>query len=62
VVDLDPVPGGGQRLRSVVRDVVRTECVTAIVATHDPVMHDVAERIVDLRDDGELFDFRVMDR
>ena len=37
------------------RDVVRTEGVTAIVATHDPVMLDVADRIVDLRD-GETFE------
>jgi ABC-type lipoprotein export system ATPase subunit len=29
--------------------------VTAIVATHDPVMLDVADRIVELRD-GELFE------
>jgi len=33
----------------------RTEGVTAIVATHDPVMLDVADRIVELRD-GELFE------
>ena len=39
------------------RDVVRTEGVTAIVATHDPVMLDVADRIVELRD-GELFEHR----
>jgi putative ABC transport system ATP-binding protein len=37
------------------RDVVRTEGVSAIVATHDPVMLDVADRIVELRD-GELFE------
>jgi putative ABC transport system ATP-binding protein len=36
------------------RDVVRTEGVTAVVATHDPVMLDVADRVVELRD-GELF-------
>jgi putative ABC transport system ATP-binding protein len=37
------------------RDVVRTEGATAIVATHDPVMLDVADRVVELRD-GELFE------
>ncbi len=37
------------------RDVVRTEGVTAIVATHDPVMLDVADRVLELRD-GELLE------
>ena len=35
------------------RDVVRTEGVTAVVATHDPVMLDVADRVVELAD-GQL--------
>jgi len=39
------------------RDVVRAEGVSAIVATHDPVMLDVADRTVELRD-GELFEQR----
>ena len=45
----------GHLIMLLLRDVVRTEGVTAIVATHDPVMLDVADRIVELRD-GELFE------
>ncbi len=45
----------GHVIMMLLRDVVRTEGVTAIVATHDPVMLDVADRIVELRD-GELFE------
>jgi putative ABC transport system ATP-binding protein len=43
----------GHVIMLLLRDVVRTEGVTAVVATHDPVMLDVADRIVELRD-GEL--------
>ena len=32
------------------RTVVRAEDVTAIVATHDPMMLEVADRVVELRD------------
>jgi putative ABC transport system ATP-binding protein len=32
------------------RSLVREEGVTAIVATHDPVMLDVADRVLDLSD------------
>jgi len=45
----------GHVIMLLLRDVVRTEGVTAVVATHDPVMLDVADRIVELRD-GELFE------
>jgi putative ABC transport system ATP-binding protein len=45
----------GHVIMLLLRDVVRTEGVSAIVATHDPVMLDVADRIVELRD-GELFE------
>ena len=45
----------GHVIMLLLRDVVRTEGVTAIVATHDPVMLDVADRIVELRD-GEIFE------
>jgi putative ABC transport system ATP-binding protein len=45
----------GHVIMMLLRDVVRTEGVTAVVATHDPVMLDVADRVVELRD-GELFD------
>ena len=45
----------GHMIMLLLRDVVRTEGVAAIVATHDPVMLDVADRIVELRD-GALFE------
>jgi putative ABC transport system ATP-binding protein len=48
----------GHVIMMLLRDVVRTEGVTAIVATHDPVMLDVADRIVELRD-GELFEHQL---
>jgi putative ABC transport system ATP-binding protein len=43
----------GHVIMLLLRDVVRTEGVTAVVATHDPIMLDVADRVVELRD-GEL--------
>jgi putative ABC transport system ATP-binding protein len=43
----------GHLIMMLLRDVVRTEGVTAVVATHDPVMLDVADRVLELRD-GEL--------
>jgi putative ABC transport system ATP-binding protein len=43
----------GHLIMMLLRDVVRTEGVTALVATHDPVMLDVADRVLELRD-GEL--------
>jgi putative ABC transport system ATP-binding protein len=48
----------GHVIMMLLRDVVRTEGVTAVVATHDPVMLDVADRIVELRD-GELLEHPV---
>ena len=42
---------------TLLRSIVRTEGVTAIVATHDPVMLDVADRVVELRD-GKLTETR----
>ena len=50
---LDSETGHGIML--LLRTVVRTEAVTAIVATHDPMMLDVADRVVELQD-GRLFD------
>ncbi|HEY8988080.1 MAG TPA: ABC transporter ATP-binding protein [Candidatus Limnocylindrales bacterium] len=47
----------GHMIMLLLRDVVRAEGVSAIVATHDPVMLDVADRTVELRD-GELFEPR----
>jgi putative ABC transport system ATP-binding protein len=40
----------GHRIMTLLRAIVRSEAVTAIVATHDPVMLDVADRVVELRD------------
>jgi putative ABC transport system ATP-binding protein len=40
-------------IMEVVRELVRTEGVSAIVATHDPLLLDVADRVVELRD-GEV--------
>ena len=48
----------GHVIMMLLRDVVRTEGVTAVVATHDPVNLDVADRIVELRD-GELLEHPV---
>ena len=35
---------------ALLRTVVRAEHVTAVVATHDPIMLEVADRVVELRD------------
>ncbi|HEU0235459.1 MAG TPA: ABC transporter ATP-binding protein [Candidatus Limnocylindrales bacterium] len=40
----------GHRIMHLLRTVVRSEGITAIVATHDPLMLDVADRVVELRD------------
>jgi len=37
-------------IMEVVRGLVRTEGVSAIVATHDPLLLDIADRVVELRD------------
>ncbi len=37
-------------IMEVIRDLVRSEGVSAIVATHDPLLLDVADRVVSLRD------------
>lgn len=42
----------GHRIMTLLRAVVRQEGITAVVATHDPLMLDVADRIVELRDGG----------
>ncbi len=43
----------GRTIMTLLRTVVRADRVTAIVATHDPLMLDVADRVLELRD-GEL--------
>jgi putative ABC transport system ATP-binding protein len=40
----------GRTIMALLRDVVRAEGVTAVVATHDPLMLDVADRVIELRD------------
>ena len=40
----------GHSIMTLLRSVVRSEAVTAIVATHDPAMLDVADRVLELRD------------
>jgi putative ABC transport system ATP-binding protein len=40
----------GRSIMGVLRAVVRSEGVTAIIATHDPLIIDLADRVVDLRD------------
>jgi putative ABC transport system ATP-binding protein len=40
----------GHRIMLVLRSVVRTEGITAVVATHDPMMLDVADAVVELTD------------
>jgi putative ABC transport system ATP-binding protein len=45
----------GHRIMRLLRDIVAAEGVTAIVATHDPAMLDVADRVVELHD-GALVD------
>jgi putative ABC transport system ATP-binding protein len=40
----------GHLIMQLLRSIVRSEGITAVVATHDPMMLDVADRIVELRD------------
>ena len=40
----------GHMIMTLLRSIVRAEGITAIVATHDPMMLDVADRVVELRD------------
>jgi putative ABC transport system ATP-binding protein len=40
----------GHRVMTMLRTVVRQEAITAIVATHDQAMIDVADRVIELRD------------
>jgi putative ABC transport system ATP-binding protein len=45
----------GRSIMSLLRAVVRSEGVTAIIATHDPLIIDLADRVVELHD-GRLMD------
>ena len=40
----------GHTIMTLLRSIVRTEAITAVVATHDPLMLDVADRVLELRD------------
>jgi putative ABC transport system ATP-binding protein len=40
----------GRSIMGLLRSVVRSEGVTAIIATHDPLIIDLADRVVELRD------------
>jgi putative ABC transport system ATP-binding protein len=35
---------------TLIREIVRREGTTAVVATHDPALIDLADRVVELRD------------
>ncbi len=43
----------GRTIMDLIRALVRSEGVTAIVATHDPLLLDIADRLIELRD-GEI--------
>jgi putative ABC transport system ATP-binding protein len=45
----------GRTIMRLLRSIVRSEGITAIVATHDPAILEVADRVVELRD-GQLVD------
>ena len=40
----------GRSIMTLIRSVVRRENVTALIATHDPMLIDLADRVVELRD------------
>ncbi|HEX6197516.1 MAG TPA: macrolide ABC transporter ATP-binding protein, partial [Jiangellaceae bacterium] len=40
----------GRAVMDLIRDLVHEREMTAVVATHDPVMMDLADRVVELRD------------
>jgi putative ABC transport system ATP-binding protein len=46
----------GHRIMTMLRGVVRQERITAIVATHDQAMIDVADRVIELRDGQVIAD------
>jgi putative ABC transport system ATP-binding protein len=46
----------GRTIMDLIRALVRSEGVTAIVATHDPALIEVADRIIELRDGQVIAD------
>ena len=47
--------GTGQAVMGLLRGIVRSEGLTAVIATHDPSLLDIADRVVELRD-GRVVD------
>ena len=47
--------GTGRAVMSLLRAIVRSEGLTAVIATHDPSLLDIADRVVELRD-GRIVD------
>jgi len=45
----------GHDVMALIRDIVRSEGTTALVATHDPALIDLADRVIELRD-GRIVD------
>jgi putative ABC transport system ATP-binding protein len=45
----------GRSIMGLLRAVVRSEGVTALIATHDPLLIDLADRVIELRD-GRIVD------
>ncbi|MEO8208756.1 MAG: ABC transporter ATP-binding protein [Chloroflexota bacterium] len=42
--------GTGRSIMALLRSLVRSEGVTALVATHDPMLIDLADRVIDMQD------------
>lgn len=40
----------GHTIMQLIRSIGRTDGITAVVATHDPAMLDVADRVIELHD------------
>ncbi|WP_411103306.1 hypothetical protein [Streptomyces sp. cmx-4-9] len=51
----------GRSIMRLLRAVVRSEGVTALVATHDPALIELADRVVELRD-GRIVDEQRVDQ
>ena len=47
--------GTGRQIMTLLRSIVRSEGLTAIIATHDPMLIDLADRTIELRD-GRIVD------
>jgi putative ABC transport system ATP-binding protein len=47
--------GTGRSVMTLLRTIVRSEGVTALIATHDPMLIDLADRVIELRD-GRIVD------